>query len=261
MNNIGEGGLNSTTGSLLASTLVCQSWRFYHNVKWFLYTVLQLFLCGCFHSALHSRLSKWGKMCGCQQMHVCWWVAGGPVPDRWEHTGSICICPSLHHWKQDFRAHLRHFSVDLQETNAAVALLPVVTTSTKKWANQRATPSYICFQQSQFSVRNRAGMVECAWASTGVAALKDLRARSVKRVSVPRVLLQDSLLCLSLLTSIFFRPVAVTTPCVPPCQHGATCSPHNTCTCPEGTAGLRCERLWVCVFVESSFQTRELNKW
>lgn len=39
--------------------------------------------------------------------------------------------------------------------------------------------------------------------------------------------------------------VAVTTPCVPPCQHGATCSPHNTCTCPEGTTGLRCERLWV----------------
>lgn len=38
---------------------------------------------------------------------------------------------------------------------------------------------------------------------------------------------------------------AVTTPCVPPCQHGGTCSPRNSCTCPEGTAGLRCERLWV----------------
>ncbi|KAG9347705.1 hypothetical protein JZ751_003718 [Albula glossodonta] len=37
--------------------------------------------------------------------------------------------------------------------------------------------------------------------------------------------------------------VAVMTPCVPPCQHGATCSPHNKCTCPEGTAGIRCERL------------------
>lgn len=39
--------------------------------------------------------------------------------------------------------------------------------------------------------------------------------------------------------------LAVTIPCVPLCQHGGTCSPHNTCTCPEGTSGLRCEKLWV----------------
>lgn len=91
--------------------------------------ILQFFLCGCFHSALHSRLSKRGKMCGCQQMHMCWWVAGGSVPDRWEHTGSTCICPLLHHWKQDFRAHLRHLCVDLQKTKAAVALLPVPVTT------------------------------------------------------------------------------------------------------------------------------------
>lgn len=57
-------------------------------------------------------------------------------------------------------------------------------------------------------------------------------------------------LCL-LLMPIFSRPVAVTIPCVPPCQHGATCSPHNTCTCPEGTAGLRCERLWVSVVISN----------
>lgn len=53
---------------------------------------------------------------------------------------------------------------------------------------------YIWFPQSQFSVRTPAGMAACAWASTGVAVRKDLRARSVKRVSVPLMLVQDSLL-------------------------------------------------------------------
>lgn len=54
-----------------------------------------------------------------------------------------------------------------------------------------------------------------------------------------------SILCLHFALRLLMCLVstAVTTPCVPPCQHGATCSPHNTCTCPEGTAGLRCERL------------------
>lgn len=81
------------------------------------------------------------------------------------------------------------------------------------------TLSDICIQQSQFSVRNRAGMVECAWASTGVAVLKDLRARSVKRVSVPRMLLQDSLLCLSLLTYYLFPTCS--------CDH-PLCAPLST---------------------------------
>lgn len=91
-------------------------------------------------------------------------------------------------------------------------------------------------------------MAACVWASTGVVVLTGLWVRCVKQVSVPRVLVQESRLFASRLRpSFFLRPAAVTIPCVPPCQHGATCSPHNTCTCPEGTAGLRCERLWVSV--------------
>lgn len=91
-------------------------------------------------------------------------------------------------------------------------------------------------------------MVACVRASTGVVVLTGLRARCVKQVSVPRVLVQDSRLFASCLQRSV--PVGVTIPCVPPCQHGATCSPHNTCTCPEGTAGLRCERLWVSVIFD-----------
>src|SRR4029434_4539261 len=52
--------------------------------------------------------------------------------------------------------------------------------------------------------------------------------------------------CVCMCVFVFLRVflcVAVMTPCVPPCQHGGTCSPHNICSCPHGTSGGRCEKL------------------
>lgn len=110
--------------------------------------------------------------------------------------------------------------------------------------------SLFCLPQSLFSVRNLVRTEECAWASTGAVVQKDLLEISVKQVGLCALMCVcvrgcKSILCLHFALRLLMCLVstAVTTPCVPPCQHGATCSPHNTCTCPEGTAGLRCERL------------------
>lgn len=215
-----ERGLNSQTGFLLPSVLVVHSWVLCPDVKLFLYTVLRFLRRGCFYSSLHSCLSKWGKMCRCQQMHVCWRVAGGPVPDRWEHKGWTCVCPLLHCWKQKSRAHPKSEPAHLH-------LVPTEPVQCQKPCRNGG----VCVGFNR---------CRCAKGFTGEVCETGQCATHTCAGFTP--------LCLFLLMFLFPRPVAVTTPCIPPCQHGATCSPHNTCTCPEGTTGLRCQRLWVSIY-------------
>ncbi|RXN35956.1 fibrillin-3-like isoform X1 [Labeo rohita] len=54
--------------------------------------------------------------------------------------------------------------------------------------------------------------------------------------------------------------LAVTTPCVPPCQHGSICGPLNTCVCPTGTSGIRCEKLTCPVVTTVVSMARAVRK-
>lgn len=104
-----------------------------------------------------------------------------------------------------------HLSCVSSHHREPVVLLPVLTASILSITSEcfhAASPSYVCFPQSWFSVRKCAGTAACAWDSTGVVVLTGLWARCVKQVSVPRVLVQESRLFASCLRPSFFFPPA-----------------------------------------------------
>ena len=158
----------------------------------------------------------------------------------WGPAGPVCL-----YRLSKFKKGLNPFPQ--QNKSSVLSLIPVGVSSMFP---------LLSLPQSLFSVTDLVRTVECAWASTGAAVPKALLEVSVKSVSLcvcvcvcaracVRACVRKTFLCLHFVLRLLLcvLSVAVTTPCVPPCQHGATCSPHNTCTCPEGTAGLRCERL------------------